>query len=399
MISKKTFVLALLLLVPACASAQEKKLTVLFTNDSHAGYQPVEKDGKSNGGILAIDGAVRSVRAEGGAVLLLDAGDVLSGHPVSNMDFEGIEGGALFQMMNLVGYDAVDVGNHDLDNGQEDLAKLAKLARFALLSANLVREDGSPVFPEIVPSRIFERGGLKIGVFGLILEKVARTTAARNTAGLRVLPQVETARRMVAELDPQTDLIVALCHEDEEDVRALVKAVPGIDVVIAGHQHTTLERPLEIGSTLVCRAGANFRQLGRLDLVARDDRVVSHEHRILRPAHEPEKAGPELREFVGSIKETLDVVLDVPIGTLEKSWSRNYYGESNLGDWVAGALARAPAQAPEDCSGRDPSPAPPARTSASSTPGACARTSPPARSRSATSSRSSPSRTTSARST
>lgn len=317
-----------------------RRLTLLYTNDMHAAFLSGANRGKGSG-ILAIDAAARAVRAEGGNVLMVDAGDVLSGHPVSAIEFEGVTGGALYRMVNLVGYDVLGLGNHDFDNGFETLGKLLKIADRPVVCANLTRADGSPLFPGIEPTRIVEIGGLKVGFMGLVLEKLKGTTARENTVDVVVESPIEAARRHLAALDAATDLIVVIAHEGLDADEELVRAVPGIDVIIAGHDHHRTEQPHRVGDTLIVEAGSDMRALGRLDLVVADDRVKSsHNHLITLPSDES-GAGPELHELVAGLHERLDAELGVEIGHLDEAWRRNYYGESNLGDWVTDVFREA----------------------------------------------------------
>ncbi|MBI4614982.1 MAG: bifunctional metallophosphatase/5'-nucleotidase [Planctomycetes bacterium] len=333
-----------ILLWAGCASGPTSaQVVILYTNDIHASFEPEKPKDRDelSGGILALDAMVRKIRSEEKDVLLLDAGDALAGHPVSAMEYAGVPGGAIFEMMSLVGYDAMELGNHDFDNGQEALAGLVKMARFQVLCANVDREDGGILCEGVAPSRVVEVGGVKIGLVGLVMENLAEVTSRKNTAGLRVRPPVEVARRIVEELDPQTDLVIAITHQDTEDDVALAEAVPGIDLIVGGHDHTALPRPRVVGGTLICKAGCKARQLGRLEVVVEGDRIARYENALLDLPHRPEEAGKELASLVDGLKKELDAKYQVPIGELKEGWVRNYYDESNLGDWVAASYAAA----------------------------------------------------------
>ncbi len=320
------------------------RITVLYTTDTHARYEPQTRDGLSTGGTLAIDAQVRRVRAQEPNVLLVDSGDVLSGHPVSNLAYpadHGAQGGALYEMMNLIGYDVMELGNHDFDNGQENLHKLIQGSRFPILCANVDREDGSPLFPEVKPYVILEKAGVRIGLMGLLLEDLKRTTARQNTVGLRTHPVAEAARRLVAELDPQTDLIFALSHQGWDLDIKLAEEVPGMDVIFGGHEHRLVSNPRKVGGTLVCEAGAYMEAVGRMDIVVGNDAIASWQNSLLPLPHDPTAAGPELVALTSQITEQLGAELNQTIGQLATPWRRNYHGESNEGNWIAGAFAQA----------------------------------------------------------
>lgn len=326
---------------PTEAPSGTGALTILYTNDIHAHFEPKQGKEGPSGGFLALDAQVRQVREKRPSVLLLDAGDTISGHPITYEVHQGVQGGAITAMMNLVGYDAMELGNHDFDNGQPALRGMIELARFQMLCANLATEEGQPFHPRVKPYQVFERGGAKIGVFGLILENLKRTTARENTVGLNVQALAPVARKMIAELDPQTDLIVCLSHQGSDEDLELARAVPGIDVIIGGHDHRAFPKPKKVGETLVCQAGSYLRTLGRLDLKVKDDRVASYFNRLLPLPPLPDKAGGELKQLVEVYQTKLNARLKAPIGKLELPWRRDYYGESNLGDWVADAFVKA----------------------------------------------------------
>ena len=336
-------------LLSACAAAAagpepeapaEGRVTLLYTNDMHAAFLPRANRDKGSG-ILAIDAAVRRVRAEVPHALLVDAGDVLSGHPVSNVEFEGAAGGALYRMLALVGYDLLGLGNHDFDNGLDNLGRLLKLAGRPVVCANLSREGGAPLFPGVEATRVIEVGGLRVGFVGLVLEKLKGTTGRDNTVGVEVEAPLAAARRHLAALDAASDLVVAVSHQGLEEDAALAAALPGIDVILAGHDHRWTEEPRRVGDTLIVQAGSDMRAVGRLDLVVRGDRVVESRNELLALPPDEAGAGPELRQLVASLRERLDEELGVEIGELAEPWTRSYYGESSLGNWVTDAFRAA----------------------------------------------------------
>lgn len=316
------------------------KLTLLYTNDMHAAFLPrkTKKPSPSGSGILAIDAAVRKVRAETPHTILIDAGDVLSGHPVSTMEHEGVQGGALFDMLRMVDYDVLGLGNHDFDNGLDTLGKLIARSGRKVACGNVTRTDGGVLFPAVAPYHIFKRGDLRVGVIGLVLPKLKATTGRSNTEGLEVEAPLAAAKRLVAEVDPKTDVIVVILHEGVDEGIALGKAVPGIDVVVTGHDHQWTRAPRKAGEALVVQAGSEMRTLGRLNLEIAGDKVVRSHNDLLRLPADGQGAGEELTTFVGGLRERLGKELGIVLADLEQPWTRNYYGESSLGDWVADAI-------------------------------------------------------------
>jgi len=214
------------------------KLTVMHTNDHH-GHFWHNSDGEY--GMAArktvIDQIRREVAAAGGYSLLLDGGDVNTGVPESDLqdavpDFKG---------MNLLGYQAMAVGNHEFDKPLAVLKMQRELAQFPLLSANIY-EKGQRMF---APYKVFDLGGLKVGVMGLTTEDTVRMALPDNVANLEFRNAITEASKVVPELRQQADVVIAASHmghyengqhgtQAPGDV-ALARAVPGIDLVVGGH--------------------------------------------------------------------------------------------------------------------------------------------------------------------
>jgi 5'-nucleotidase/UDP-sugar diphosphatase len=214
------------------------KLTVMHTNDHHGRFWH-NTDGEY--GMAArktvVDQIRRDVAAAGGYSLLLDGGDVNTGVPESDLqdavpDFKG---------MNLMGYQAMAVGNHEFDKPLTVLKMQRELAQFPLLSANIY-ENGQRMF---APYKVFDLGGLKVGVMGLTTEDTVRMALPDNVAKLEFRSAIAEASKVVPELRQQADVVIAASHmgyyEDGHhgtqapgDIE-LARAVPGIDLVVGGH--------------------------------------------------------------------------------------------------------------------------------------------------------------------
>jgi 2',3'-cyclic-nucleotide 2'-phosphodiesterase (5'-nucleotidase family) len=326
------------------AFSQQTTLTILHTNDMHASFVPHEATWSKStpkpmvGGFNELVYAVDSIRATASAILLLDAGDVMTGNPISDMEYGGAQGGALFEMMNRIGYDASCPGNHDLDISQDNLRALVKIEKFPSLSANLVDNNGK--FP--VGNKdytIIERGGLKIGIFGLMLQDLAGMVNQNNIVGLRVLSPVETTQRLVKELDPKTDLIIAVTHEGADEDSMLAANVSGLDVIVGGHSHTRLPSPKFVNNVIIVQAGSNCENLGVLELTVENDRVVNYNGRLLQ-LWTREGLTTRLSPFIDSLKTVIDKAYAEVIATLKDDWKRGD-GETLIGNFITGAMAEA----------------------------------------------------------
>jgi len=310
----------------------------------HSGFVPhqavwLKSDPKPMvGGFNELTYIVDSIRANNSATLLLDAGDVMTGNPISDIEFKGAQGGALFEMMNRIGYDASCPGNHDLDISQENLRRLVRIEKSPSLSANLVNEKGKFSLGN-KDYTIIQRGDLRIGIFGLILQNLAGMVNQNNIVGLKVLSPVETARKMVAVLKPKTDLIIALTHQGVEEDSELAASVTGVDVIVGGHSHTRLKRPKLVNGTVIAQAGSDCENLGVLHLTVENRRVTKYDGQLLQLwAHEGRTT--RLSPFIDSLRTEIDKEYSEVIATLKEDWKRGN-GETNIGNFITGAMAEA----------------------------------------------------------
>ncbi|MBI3724238.1 bifunctional metallophosphatase/5'-nucleotidase [bacterium] len=325
--------------------SDEKKVTLLYTTDIHGHFLPfvsvpTSKDAdkapkeKRTGGLAAIDAKVREIKASAGnPVFVFDSGDVMTGHPVCDLVQDGVVGAPLFKMMNAVGYDAWCIGNHDFDHGRANTAKLLELARFPTFSANL-KIEGDPQL-KVQRWQILEKGGVKVGVFGLMTEHLLEVVGREKVAGISVGSCAQAAREAVAALHSRCDVIVALSHcGSDEDVK-LADQVSGIDVILSGHNHQPLKAALH-GKTIIAEGTLRAAKLGRLDLTLKDGQVIAHKGQVLTIEHRP--AEGELKTVLDEVDATLGKRLGEVLAKLEVAWKRDYHAESNIGDFFADAM-------------------------------------------------------------
>jgi 5'-nucleotidase / UDP-sugar diphosphatase len=226
--------------LPAQGTQPDKvyHLTVMHTNDHHGRFWR-NSDGEygMSARKTVVDDIRREVAAQGGYTLLLDGGDVNTGVPESDLqdavpDFKG---------MNLMGYQAMAVGNHEFDKPLAVLKMQRQLAQFPMLSANIY-ENGQRMFE---PYKVFNLGGLRVGVMGLTTEDARKMALPDNVAHLDFRSPIAEARTVVPELRAKADVVIAATHmghyengqhgtQAPGDVE-LARAVPGIDLVVGGH--------------------------------------------------------------------------------------------------------------------------------------------------------------------
>lgn len=219
------------------AKAQEAyTLRIIHTNDHHARIEPVmDGDTVVDGGLSRRKTLIDAIRGQGGNQLLLDAGDVFQG----TLWYNQYLGQADLEFYNALGYEAMTIGNHEFDNGQDPLANFIKGAAFPVLSANISVDASSPLSGLIKPWIIKEVGGERIGIFGLTTDETA--ILSNPGQGVTFNDYLASARTAVAELKAQgVNKIIALTHIGIDQDRILAAQVDGIQVIIGGHSHTAM---------------------------------------------------------------------------------------------------------------------------------------------------------------
>jgi len=327
------------------ALGQPKTLTILHTNDMHASFISHEAPWvRSNpkplvGGFAELWAVVDSIRHAGGSVLLLDAGDVMTGNPITDIEYQGAQGGWLFEMMNRIGYEGWTPGNHDFDISEENFAALTRVARFPIVSANLHGKDGKAL-GACVPYTILKKGGLRVGIIGWMSREFYSLVNQNSVQGVQLDTAVSVLQSMVDLLDPETDLIVALTHEGADDDSVLATRVHGLDVIVGGHSHTRLKQPMSVNGILIVQAGSNCENLGVLSLTVENDHITKYKGFLKQLWVTGGRPQTPVSMLVDSLQSVIDKTYSEVIGTLTVDWARKS-GESNVGDFVSDAQREA----------------------------------------------------------
>lgn len=264
---RKQFLFGLVVLF--CIGCTPDYLTILHTNDTHSQIEP-----KSNnqGGYARRMGLIRQERAKDKNLLLLDAGDFCQGTPYFNFYHGRVEIAA----MNRMGYDCGTLGNHEFDNGLDTLAAVLETAHFPIVCANY-DFTGTPLEELIPPYVVLNKGGLKIGIFGLGCDPKG-LISDKNFKPIEFLDPYPIAQEMADLLrENNCDVVICLSHmgtfgKAPEDVcdTALVARTRGIDVVIGGHTHKLYDNlrvaNLDGDSIPVCQMGKSGVYLGKIVL-------------------------------------------------------------------------------------------------------------------------------------
>lgn len=263
-------------LLNSCSKGSSKTVTILHTNDVHSHLDPFPADHASfpdMGGVARRATLVSQIREENPNTLLFDAGDIFQGTPYFNF-----YGGELeFRLMSMLRYDAATLGNHDFDNGIDGLLAQLPYAKFDFLCANY--DFTNTVMNGMTsPYKVFLLDGIKVGVFGLgiDLDGLVGKKLYKETRYLNPVEITLDTVRILRE-EQKCDLVVCLSHlgyQYKDPQRAsdalIATQTEGIDLIIGGHTHTFLEKPVVYRNrkdlpVLVNQVGCYGINLGRID--------------------------------------------------------------------------------------------------------------------------------------
>jgi 2',3'-cyclic-nucleotide 2'-phosphodiesterase (5'-nucleotidase family) len=321
------------------AETEELYFCILHTNDMHSeliphspavDYDPGKED-PTIGGFARLATAVDEIREnkmkEGEPVLLFDAGDFLGGSAFAWLALSGYA--AELTIMQKMGYDAVVIGNHEYDYGPDVLAQYLLKAGYPeahqktlVLASNTEAPSDHPLAARGLYRKtgMLELGnGLKVGVFGLIGKDAIQLIG--EAGDVQFLDQYEAARQAVDELKEQgADVIVGITHSGVDEDRELAREVPGIDVIVGGHSHTALYKPVLQGDTIIVQAGSRGMYLGQLELAYNPDtgkvrvRNEENDHPFLIPIDSSFVCDPEIDALVREYTLILNAHIDEMTG-------------------------------------------------------------------------------------
>ncbi len=316
----------MLLLLPLPSGA----LTILYFNDIHE-IAPVD-DGV-RGGLARVAGLVTAERQAAQQVLVLIGGDLAGGTL-----FGLLRGEPMIKALNQIGIDAATFGQHEFDHGVEQARRLVELSEFPWLTANLTETDGTP-FNELERYRIIEVNGFRLGLFGITT--AMHTTRHEN----QVIEQdvITSARSAVAALQASgADLIVALTQQTPAEDLDMVRAVPGIDLVLGEEVSETRSRIDFEAGTYLARSAGNISSIIRAEWLGpnRSDWRLSV---IPVDANAPEDA--EIAALSDHYMTRLTEQLAASVREVEQPWrlplERARSEETVLGQLVAEAFRQA----------------------------------------------------------
>ncbi|MCC6450202.1 MAG: bifunctional metallophosphatase/5'-nucleotidase [Candidatus Aureabacteria bacterium] len=343
--------LASLALLAGCAvtpRAPLRQLCILHTNDVHGHITEERVEGwrKPSGGAATLASCVREIREENRAAgiptLLLDAGDIFLGTPEGTVS----KGIAVVETMNAAGYDAMAIGNHEFDFGVGVVEALAAAARFPILGANVRVSSGGPPPSFLRPAVVKDADGLKVGIIGVITESTPAIVMPGRTEKLVFEKPQGVVREQIAALKAQgVDFIVLLSHCGSWQDKEIAAEVKGIGVIVGGHGHELLRKPLRVRrtGTLIVQAGGTGQYLGRLDCRVDPDRgrVASHRYELVPLEKGRCLPDPEAQAIVDRWAALVGERFDETVAESSDDFAGNDTAEAPLGNLIADSMRAA----------------------------------------------------------
>jgi 5'-nucleotidase len=352
--------------------AGEKILTIIHTNDLHShllgfspiiDYRPDITGGDGTGGGWARMATVIKQEKEKrkNPVFILDAGDFLMGslfHMISRE--EAVE----LRLMKDMGYDALTLGNHEFDLKPRGLTRILNSAATkggmpAIVFSNAIfsmESDRDDTLEEafnkglVKPYIILERDGIRIGIFGLMGKDAAEKAPFASPVKFR--DPIEISKEMVKVLreKEKVDMVICLSHSGVSKAKSrsedeiLAQKVQGIDVIVGGHSHTRLEKPIMINSTLIVQAWEYGKCVGVIDLLWENGKAKQKNYRLIGiDASIPGDMAlqKKIESFINTIDQ--DVLRDVNLSSRKVIGQtafdlRTVEEESNLGNLIADSI-------------------------------------------------------------
>jgi len=307
-------ILCLAALAGAQLSAEIRTLTILHTNDLHSRLSPLDNH---HGGFAYLASAIRHEREGCVDCILLNAGDLAQGSPVSTI-YKAVP---VFEIANMFGFDAATLGNHDFDYGWQQAQQFVAMSKYPIVTSNIVNSANQLITPK--PWVILKVNGLRVGIIGAMTNDLHILQFPIMMGDYHTIPSVETVRKYAAELKSQCDLIVLVAHISGPEEQAFLKE-PDVPVIVSGHLHTGLDHELSNGHHVLVRVKSYGEELGRLELKVDTEtkapvswtwKKIVIDDATITPA-------PDVADQVKIWEDKVSAVVDQPIAMSDRQLSK-----------------------------------------------------------------------------
>lgn len=317
------------------------KIDILTTNDFHGKLEGGYEAGASK--LAAYMNYYKAMNPEG--TLILDAGDSFQGTPMSNL----LRGKPVVEMMNMIGYDATTIGNHEFDWGLEKAFDTFNSAKFKVLVSNIYKDGKLIEWGK--PYEIFEKNGLKVGVIGFATPDTATTAHLDFVGEYTFEDPIKVANELIPKVKEEgADIIVLLGHlparQDREtkeitgELADLANGVTGVQAAIGGHSHQRVTGVVnEIPVVMGYKHG---RMIGHITLEYDTEakKVVSNNVELIEVRKGNLEVEPvaEVQTMVDKYNEDLKPIFSEVLGKASVDIMRDYNKTSAMGNWFTDVM-------------------------------------------------------------
>ncbi len=288
---KKIVFSAVWIFLLATIFAEEpQQLTVIFTNDTHGmAWSFDDLNEKGVGGISGaktiIDNIKNDVLMQGGAVLVVSSGNITMGDPRSNVCLNK----PLIKAMNLVGYDAMSIGNHEFDFGLEAFEEMRGEAAFPFLSSNIYLSGNKKNFATPFIEKDFSNG-LKVALVGITAKETETISKSGLDGKITLSEPVALLNKIVPELKKKNNIVILLSSlglYDSDDSfdgyagdRKVAKNVSGIDLIIGSRTKIHLEKAVMENGVPIVQTEGYGKWIGRYDFYIQNGKIIQESYRL-----------------------------------------------------------------------------------------------------------------------
>lgn len=256
--------------VISIASADVKKITILYTGETHSMLYSCDCPLGLDGGVSGRSTKIKQVRKETPNILLLDSGGVFAGGVLDeysqNVDLDKKRTLINLDAMKIMGYDAIAIGDEEFNFGGDFLKSAVKEKNLSFISSNI--DDDY-----LRPALLKQVGGIKIGILALSTPDVKN-----KVENIKYIDPEEAVKNGIASLRAEgAGIVVVLSHLGEEQDLNLINRVPGIDILVCGHRLANKPNAeTKVKDTIILRPAWQGRKLGRLDLEVENGKVINY---------------------------------------------------------------------------------------------------------------------------
>lgn len=338
------FVAAFLLILHCsaivAADSHSERIRFIYFNDFHSQNLPLKQDEVASSSPLVGGAATLAAYIDlfkqnfDSHVFVIDAGDDYQGSPICEIT----KGFSQVKILNVIMPDIMTIGNHEFDYGRDGINILIENAKFPIVTTNILDKIRETYVGEKHLIRKF--GNIRIGFIGLISNSMPKLTQEENLEGYTFLNTHLAARATIEEIRDQVDLIVVVSHCGDVADISLARKVEDIDIIIGGHSHKTLFKPLIKNNTIICQAGYKGKYVGILDILVdvESKKITKYQTWLEDTFVDNVQPNPLVKHIVDSLENSIGDKFTTVIGHLETPWVRGRREESNIGNWIADAI-------------------------------------------------------------